>query len=158
MRRLLARWLAVVAAVLLLALALGFAYLQRPASLASARLDAAGSASRAPVEFSAPASSASTSEPSKPSPSAQGAERGRQVYDAQNCWRCHSIAGSGNVRQPLDGVGSRLEREQIRTWIVAPQQMSRGVAKRPYDLPSDELEALVDYLVGLRAAGSNQGP
>lgn len=76
---------------------------------------------------------------------------GRQVYESQGCAMCHSVAGSGNRRHPLDGVGGRLSRDDIRTWIVAPQEMQPGIRKKAYDsLPKGELEALLDYLQTLR--------
>lgn len=77
-------------------------------------------------------------------------ELGKAVYRQQRCQTCHSIAGVGNRRYPLDGVGTRLTEEQVRKWIVAPKEMDPKVRKRPYDkLPANELEALVTYLLGL---------
>jgi mono/diheme cytochrome c family protein len=77
-------------------------------------------------------------------------ERGRRVYQAQRCRVCHAIGGAGNPRSPLDGVGARLSADDIRRWIVAPEAMQPGVRKRAYELPPDDLEALVAYLVSLR--------
>jgi mono/diheme cytochrome c family protein len=77
-------------------------------------------------------------------------EAGRRVYDRERCATCHAIEGRGNRRYPLDGVGSRLSRDDVRKWIVAPQEMQEGVRKRSYRLPEDELEALVDYLMSLK--------
>lgn len=74
-------------------------------------------------------------------------ERGKRVYDEQRCRLCHAIAGAGNKRSPLDGVGGRLTAAQIRTWIVAPRQMDSTVRKRAYShLSSAEVDALVAYL------------
>jgi mono/diheme cytochrome c family protein len=82
---------------------------------------------------------------------------GRAVYAAQNCARCHAIAGRGNPRFPLDGVGARRDRDGLRAWITAPPEMADQMssrafsAKQPYqNLPEDELEALIDYLATLR--------
>jgi mono/diheme cytochrome c family protein len=78
-------------------------------------------------------------------------KRGAEVYRAQKCQACHSIAGVGNKRYPLDGVGSRLTEEAIRKWIVAPRDMNPKVSKRAYDkLPKADLDALVAYLASLR--------
>lgn len=78
--------------------------------------------------------------------------RGREVYRQQRCRLCHSIDGDGNRRYPLDGVGSRLNDEDLRKWIVAPQEMSPGVRKRAYDkLSKADLKALVAYLKSLQA-------
>ena len=35
-------------------------------------------------------------------------EKGKQVYAAQKCQVCHSVAGVGNKRGALDQVGSKL--------------------------------------------------
>lgn len=77
-------------------------------------------------------------------------ERGKEVYRAQRCAVCHSIEGAGNRRNPLDGVGSKLSSEDIRKWIVAPQEMQPGIRKKSYDLPADDLAALVAYMESLR--------
>jgi mono/diheme cytochrome c family protein len=77
--------------------------------------------------------------------------RGEEVYREQKCQACHSIAGVGNKRYPLDGVGSKLAADDIRRWIVAPREMNPKVSKRAYDrLPKADLEALVAYLQSLR--------
>ena len=36
------------------------------------------------------------------------AQKGQQVYDAQKCSMCHSVAGKGSKANPLDGVGGKL--------------------------------------------------
>lgn len=74
-------------------------------------------------------------------------ERGRTVYQEQKCQACHAIAGTGNRRNPLDGVGAKLDADAIRKWIVAPQEMNPTVRKRGYaTLPPADLEALIAYL------------
>ncbi len=77
--------------------------------------------------------------------------RGKEVYRQQRCRVCHSIEGDGNRRWPLDGVGSRLDDEALRKWIVAPQEMQPGIRKRAYDrLPATDVDALVAYLKTLK--------
>jgi hypothetical protein len=39
---------------------------------------------------------------------------GVKVYAAQKCSICHSIAGAGNKKLPLDGVGAKLTEDQNR--------------------------------------------
>ena len=74
-------------------------------------------------------------------------DRGRAVYAETGCATCHSVAGQGSPRFPLDGVGSRLSPQEIRLWIVAPQQIRPGVRKPAYDhLGEDDLEALIAYV------------
>ena len=41
-------------------------------------------------------------------PDAAKAGKGQQVYAAQHCSMCHSIAGKGNPKTPLDDVGSKM--------------------------------------------------
>jgi mono/diheme cytochrome c family protein len=77
--------------------------------------------------------------------------RGRAVWAEQRCRACHSIEGEGNTRSRLDGVGGRLTEKEIRMWIVAPQQMNPAVAKRPYQLPDADLDALVAYLMSTKS-------
>lgn len=77
-------------------------------------------------------------------------EGGRRVYDREGCAMCHSIAGKGSRRVPLDGVGGRLGGDEIRKWIVSPQEMKPGVKKEPYRLEERDLEMLVEYLGSLK--------
>jgi mono/diheme cytochrome c family protein len=52
-------------------------------------------------------------------------ERGMKVYADQKCSVCHSIAGKGNPKGPLDDVGSRLSADEIRQWMVNPAEMTK---------------------------------
>ncbi|MGA2264659.1 MAG: c-type cytochrome, partial [Acidobacteriota bacterium] len=36
------------------------------------------------------------------------AKKGADVYAKNNCKMCHSIAGVGSPKSPLDGVGAKL--------------------------------------------------
>ena len=83
--------------------------------------------------------------------------RGEKVYAAQKCAICHSIAGKGNPKGPLDDVGSRLSAEEIRLWIVDPVAMTaktKAARKPPMkayaSLPKDALDALVAYMQSLK--------
>jgi len=84
-------------------------------------------------------------------------DKGKQVYAAQKCQVCHSVAGVGNKKGALDDVGARLKEAEIRQWIVAaPEMTARGKAERKppmksySHLPKDELDALVAYLASLK--------
>jgi mono/diheme cytochrome c family protein len=81
---------------------------------------------------------------------------GAKVYAAQKCSICHSIAGQGNKKLPLDDVGKKLTADQIREWIVAPAEAAKkakSTAKPPMkayaSLPKADLDALVTYLASL---------
>lgn len=84
-------------------------------------------------------------------------ERGQKVFAAQKCSICHSIAGQGNKKGALDGVGSTLSADDIRQWITnAPEMAAKAKAERkpamkPFtSLAKDDLEALVAYIQSLK--------
>jgi cytochrome c553 len=84
-------------------------------------------------------------------------ERGRAVYDAANCARCHSIAGQGNPRNPLDGVAARRTAAELEAWTFGGGAVADSLApavlrtKQQYrDLPAADVTALVAYLGTLR--------
>lgn len=80
-------------------------------------------------------------------------EVGRTIYDQQFCASCHSIAGKGNPRVPLDNVGARRTPEELRDWITGADSLkgvlpesTRNMKQRYKALTEDEMEALVSYL------------
>jgi mono/diheme cytochrome c family protein len=82
---------------------------------------------------------------------------GVKVYASQKCGICHSVAGVGNKKFPLDGIGTKLTEAQIREWLVNPvaaAKKANSTAKPPmksYEkLPSAELDALVAYMLSLK--------
>ena len=90
---------------------------------------------------------------------AQGAgiEKGKQIYAAQKCQACHSVAGVGNKKGELDDVGARLKEDEIRQWIVAAPDMAakaKSARKPPMKayatLPKEDVDALVAYLASLK--------
>lgn len=81
---------------------------------------------------------------------------GAKVYAAQKCSMCHSIAGVGNKKLPLDGVGTKLSADQIREWIVNPVEAAKKAnstakpAMRAYPkLEKADLDTLVAYMKSL---------
>jgi mono/diheme cytochrome c family protein len=133
MREQLARWVAGITALITLALALTFAWMQNPG------VDEPGEV-RPDVHESDPALLAA----------------GRGVYDGQGCSMCHSIAGQGNPRNPLDGAGARHDPAALRDWIIGADalgdQMSARTrrTKQDYrDLSDADLDALVAYMQSL---------
>jgi mono/diheme cytochrome c family protein len=84
-------------------------------------------------------------------------EKGKQVYAAQKCQACHSVAGVGNKKGALDDVGTRLKEDDIRQWIVAAPDMAakakaerKPVMKAYPNLAKDDLDGLVAYLASLK--------
>ena len=86
------------------------------------------------------------------------AAKGAEVYAAQKCSTCHSIAGKGGKSSPLDGVGAKLSADDIRQWIVDPVAMAKksNSTKKPpmpkkYDkLPAADIDGLVAYMQSLK--------
>jgi mono/diheme cytochrome c family protein len=85
-------------------------------------------------------------------------KRGQEVYTAQKCQVCHSIAGKGNKQNPLDGIGAKLSAEDIKQWITHPSEAAakaKSTKKPPmpnkYEkLPPADVDALVAYMQSLK--------
>ena len=86
------------------------------------------------------------------------AAKGKEIFTAQKCTLCHSIAGAGNKKGPLDDVGTKLTPDQIKAWIADPVGTAAKTTPPPTRKPpmkkkplSDaDVEALVAYLSGLK--------
>ena len=137
MRERIARWVAALAVGTLVVLAIGFARQQNPEAAAGAE--------------AAPATMAATSQPSADS------ARGHAVFLAQGCTRCHSVAGAGSPRLPLDGVGARRTAAELRAWTTGADALADSIApgtlrvKQGYaKLPAADLDALIAFLVSLK--------
>ena len=82
---------------------------------------------------------------------AADAAHGKEVYTAQKCQLCHSINKVGNPKWPLDGVGSKLNTDQIKKWIVAPKEVDPKTTMKAYpNLPAKDLDDLVAYMESLK--------
>ena len=88
---------------------------------------------------------------------AASVERGQKVYAVEKCGVCHSVADQGNKRGALDGVGSKLSADDIRSWIVNAAEMTaktkaarKPVMKSYAHLPKDDVDGLVAYLQSLK--------
>jgi len=91
--------------------------------------------------------------------SAQSAtvERGMKVYADSRCSMCHSVAGKGNAKGVLDDVGGRLSADELRQWLVNPDEMRakakaerRPLMKSFASLSKEDLDAVVAYLQTLK--------
>jgi mono/diheme cytochrome c family protein len=90
-------------------------------------------------------------------PESDAGNRGRLVYSRNGCATCHSIAGEGNPRYPLDGTGDRWEPDELRAWItgsgLAADLLNDAIRRRKQryaSLPEEDLSALVAYLAQLK--------
>jgi mono/diheme cytochrome c family protein len=85
-------------------------------------------------------------------------KRGQEVYTAQKCQVCHSIAGKGGKASPLDGVGAKLSADDTRQWITHPKDAAakaKSTKKPPMQdkygkLPAADIDALVAYMQSLK--------
>jgi mono/diheme cytochrome c family protein len=84
-------------------------------------------------------------------------EKGMKVYADQKCSVCHSIAGVGNAKGPLDSVGLRLTADDVREWMIHPAEMTKktNAPRKPLmraypSLPKEDLDALVAYMLSLK--------
>lgn len=121
MREQWARNIALMTGVLVVVLAIIFAMIQNPSEPPLNTVEESASSSSPP---------ATLSEPDVEKQALIAA--GRRVFEAQRCARCHSIAGEGNPRNPLDGVGERLTAEAIRQWIIAPAELQDQLSARVF--------------------------
>lgn len=83
--------------------------------------------------------------------------RGEKLYADNKCAMCHSIAGKGNAKGPLDSVGANRTAEVIRQWLINPAEMAgktKATRKPPMPnyakLSKEDLDALVSYLSTLK--------
>jgi mono/diheme cytochrome c family protein len=82
--------------------------------------------------------------------------KGEKLYVEQKCSVCHSIGGKGNAKGSLDGVGSKLSADELRSWLVDAKGMTaktkapRKPLMKHYALPTDDVDALVAYLASLK--------
>jgi mono/diheme cytochrome c family protein len=107
----------------------------------------------------APRQAATTPSQAPPGQDVGDLAAGAQLFGEANprCTVCHSAAGKGNPQgPPLDGVGSRLNREEIKAWIRSPAEMAKkhGKTRKPAMVPypefsDEELQALAAYVAGL---------
>ena len=85
-------------------------------------------------------------------------KKGQDLFAAQKCSTCHSIAGKGGKQSPLDGVGKKLSADDIRAWIVTPTEMTKKTdsKKKPpmpnkwAKMPAADVDALVAYMQSLK--------
>jgi mono/diheme cytochrome c family protein len=88
---------------------------------------------------------------------AQDAAAGQGVYQTQKCSLCHSVAGKGNAKGPLEGVAKKYSAAELKLWITQPAEMAKkhkSTRKPPMksfaSLPPADVDALVAYLQTLK--------
>ena len=87
---------------------------------------------------------------------AQETKAGEKLYTEQKCSLCHSIAGKGNAKGPLDDVGTKLKADEMRAWLTDAKGMTaktnatRKPEMKAYTLEKSEVDSLVAYLSTLK--------
>jgi mono/diheme cytochrome c family protein len=88
---------------------------------------------------------------------AQDAAGGQSVFVSQKCSLCHSVAGKGNAKGPLEGVAKKYSAAELKLWIVQPAEMAKkhNATRKPpmksfASLPAADVDALVAYLLTLK--------
>ena len=82
-------------------------------------------------------------------------EAGKKLYTTYNCQKCHKIGDVGKL-SVLDGVASKLTAEEIRTWLVSPDEMTAKLKKKPkvkmkkQEYKPGEVDAVMAYLLTLK--------
>jgi len=80
-------------------------------------------------------------------------EQGAALFTSQKCVLCHSAAGKGNKKGPLDDAGKRLKADDIRAWLTHPDEMrektkaTRTPAMKDPKLTDDQVDALIAFLL-----------
>ncbi len=83
-------------------------------------------------------------------------EAGKKVYDTYKCQKCHKTGEAGSKLSPLDGVATKLTADEIRQWLVSPDEMTAKLKKKPkvkmkkVDYKPGELDALMAYMLSLK--------
>jgi mono/diheme cytochrome c family protein len=84
--------------------------------------------------------------------------QGEKVYAREKCSICHAIAGKGNKKLTLDGVGKKLTADAIREWMVSPKTAAAKAkstatpAMKAYEkLSKEDLDAVVAYMLSLKS-------
>ncbi len=73
-------------------------------------------------------------------------DAGADLAGRLGCFACHG-KGPGHSAPSLDGVGSRLTREQLQVVLVQPRRLYPGAKMPSYAyLPQGERQALLDFL------------
>ena len=82
---------------------------------------------------------------------------GEELFTQQRCTLCHQVAGTGNKKNPLDGVGKTITADLVKLWLTDPKAAEAKTGKsgtpkmKSYaSLSEADVEALVAYVMSLK--------
>ena len=84
------------------------------------------------------------------------AAKGAKLFVDQKCTLCHSVAGKGNAKGPMDDIGSKVSAAEIREWLTDAKAMTaktkatRKPDMKQYTLEKEDVDALVAYVSSLK--------
>jgi len=83
-------------------------------------------------------------------------EAGKKAYVDYDCKKCHRIGGPSKKLHDLDGVATRISDDEMRKWLMSPDDMTKKLKKKPatkmkkQDFKPGEVDALIAYLKTLK--------
>lgn len=90
------------------------------------------------------------------------AQRGRELFLSQTCINCHRVRGTGAAGTYAPDLTHLMSRrtlasgmvpnnhEQLRKWIINPQQVKDGCLMPAFGLGDEQVDRLVEYLETLK--------
>lgn len=84
-------------------------------------------------------------------------EQGAALFTSQKCTMCHAVAGKGNAKGALDGVGAKLSEADMKAWLTDPEGMrtktnaTRTPPMKKQPLSPAQVDALAAYMGTLKA-------
>jgi cytochrome c len=83
-------------------------------------------------------------------------EEGKKAYVKYDCKKCHLIGTEGSKTSPLNGVATKMSADDIRKWLVNPDEMTAKLKKKPkvkmkkQPISPAEVDALMAYMLTLK--------
>ncbi len=66
------------------------------------------------------------------------------------CTACHSVGGEGGkVGPPLDVIGNKFTRDDLKAWISDPQKIKPDTTMPKIDMTAEQLDEIANYLLSL---------
>jgi len=80
-----------------------------------------------------------------------GAQAGKQVFNDQGCYGCHTIGKVGTPIGPdLSTVGSKYSEGYLRAWLIDPKRQKPTAHMPKLSMSEREAQAVAAYLASLR--------